>query len=240
MSNPSTFRRTLAGICLIAGPLLLLVAGVITPSESSDSSSAYIKSVAADPSAHEWGTVAFVLAFALLVPGLVGAVHLLRHRAVVLGHVFGSLAILGAVMFTALAATTFYDIALAESLPLDQAVKANEALDDVTGGAVVLVPALLGTFIGLIGLGVALWRGGWAPAWVAAAAAVGMLLVVIGDGSKALGLAGSLALLAAYGYVGLTMLRMGNDAWESATPPARGAEAPAASSPGATAPAAGV
>lgn len=240
MSNPSTFRRTVAGICLIAGPLLLLVAGAITPSESSDSANAYMKSVAADPSAHEWGAVAFVLAFALLVPGLVGAVHLLRRRAVVLGHVFGSLAILGAVMFVGLAATTFYDIALATSLPLDQAVKANDALDDVTGGVVVLVPALLGTFVGLIGLGVALWRGGWAPAWVAVAAAAGMLLVVAGDGNKITGLAGSLALLAAYGYVGLTMLRMGNDAWESATPPAHGADAAAAPAPGSPAPAIGV
>ena len=239
MSNPSTFRRTLAGICLIVAPLLLLVGGAVTPSEGSDGANTYMQSVAADPSAHEWGTVAFVLGFALWVPGLVGAVHLLRHRAVVLGHILGSLAILGVVMFTALAATTFYDVAIATSLPLDQAVKVNEAVEDVTGAAVVLIPALLGTFIGLIGMGIALWRGGWAPAWVAVAAAAGMLLVVAGDGNKITGLAGSLALLAAYGFVGLTMLRMGNDAWERATPPAHGADAPAPA-PGTPATATGV
>ena len=238
MSNPSTFRRTVAGICLIAGPLLLLVGGAVTPSEGSDGPSAYMKSVAADPGAHEWGTVAFVLGFALLVPGLVGAVHLLRHRAVVLGHVFGSLAILGAVMFTALASTTFYDIAIASSLPLDQATKVNDAVEDVSGAGIVLIPALFGTFVGLIGTAIALWRGGWTPAWVAAAGAGGMILVVIGDGNQALGIAGSVALLVGYGYVGLQMLRMGNDAWERATPPA--SEADIVATPGSPAPATGV
>ena len=224
MSNPSTFRRTVAGICLIAGPLLLLIGGAVTPSESSDGANAYMKSVAADPGAYEWGTVAFALGFALLVPGLVGAVHLLRHRAVVLGHVFGSLAILGVVMFTALVATTFYDIAIAASLPLEQATKVNDAVEDVSGAGVVLIPALFGTFVGLVGMAIALWRGGWTPAWVAAAGAGGMILLVAGDGNQALGIAGAVALLVGYGYVGLTMLRMGNDAWERATPPAAAAD----------------
>ena len=239
MSNPSTFRRTVAGICLIVGPLLLLVGGAVTPSEGSAGANAYMQSVAADPGAHEWGTVAFVLGFALLVPGLVGAVHLLRRRAVVLGHVFGSLAILGVVMFTALASTTFYDIAIASSLPLDQATKVNDAVEDVSGAGVVLIPALLGTFVGLIGMAIALWRGGWTPAWVAAAGAGGMILVVIGDGNQALGIAGSVALLIGYGYVGLTMLRMGNDAWEQATPPASANGATDVAAPGSPAPATG-
>lgn len=240
MSNPSTFRRTVAGVCLILGPLLLLIAGVVTPSDGTDGAGAYMKSVAADPGAHEWGTVAFVLAFALLVPGLVGAVHLLRHRAVVLGHVFGSLAIIGVVMFTALAATTFYDIAIATSLPLDEATKVNEAVEDVSGAGIVLIPALLGTFVGLIGMSIALWRGGWTPAWVAVAGALGMLLIVVGDGSKVFGLLGSAGLLVGFGFVGLTMLRMGNEAWDRAAPPAGAPDVVDAAAPGSPAPAAGV
>ena len=232
MSNPSTYRRTVAGLALIAAPLLLLISTLVTPGgENTEGSSEYMRNVAADPGGHELGTVFAVLAFAAFVPAFVGCIHLLRHRAVALGHIFGTFALIGAVMFVALASTTFYDVAIAENLPLDQAIKVNEGVEDVAAAGIVLIPALLGILIGSIGLGVAMWRGGWAPAWVPAAIVVGMLLVIAGDGSKALEIVSSLVLLAGWGFLGVKLLGMGNDAWERAIPPGddrAAAEAPAA------------
>ena len=218
MSSASAFRRTVVGLCLVLGPLLLLVATFVIPDEGEEEAEEYLATIADETGRAEAGAILFYLGFVLLTVGIFGIIHLLRNRAVVLGHIGGVLAVVGAISFAALVATTFYDIALAESPDREAAVAIYDSLEDTAGFFVVLIPALIGTALGLLLLAIGLWRARIAPVWVPIVVLAGLVLVSIGTDLVPVAI-GNALLLAALGYVGAKVLGMGNDEWERGPDP---------------------
>lgn len=91
------FRRTLAGLALIAAPLAMMVSEVIYKrSFSQESDGQFFAAVAEKSGTWTFARLLGLLAAVLFVPAVVGMVHLTRERGVVLGHVGGALAIVGA------------------------------------------------------------------------------------------------------------------------------------------------
>lgn len=207
------FRRTAAACCLIAAPLMMFVGGVMTPA-GDEEPAAYLAALAANPVRAELSAALSYVGFVLLVPAVFALLHLLRHRAGALGHVAGTLAVLGAVGFPATVSTNFYDLALARSTDRDPALAVLRDVAGMTGASLVLLAALGGLSLGLLALGVALWRAGVARAWVPAAILLGLVVLVLGGADPVLMSLGYLPLLAALGSLGVGVLRMSTEEWE--------------------------
>jgi hypothetical protein len=98
LSDAHHFRKTVAGICMILAPALFLVSAILAP--SSDNDAGAILGAIADHTDRFFISTAFGIAGSvLLVPALLGLVHMVRERQVALGHAGGGLALLGSLMF---------------------------------------------------------------------------------------------------------------------------------------------
>jgi len=215
LSNASSFRRTLAGLCLLVGPVLLVAASITDPaSGGGDNDKEYLQSLKDDPDMVQLSTAFWIAGFATLVGGVVGLVHVIRERGVVLANLGGTLAILGLVMFVALVTTTIYELNNVEHLPLDTADKLSNDIEDYWVGYIILVPALLGTFIGVILLGAAVLRSKLAHPAAGVLMIVGMLALFGSDGGDVVGIIANALLAAGFGLVGLKLLGMTDEQWD--------------------------
>ena len=156
LKNPANFRRTLAAVGLILGPLALLVAAAVEADSPDGDDGAHLPRQRGGErgpgrSRHDL----FIIGFTALLAGVIGIVHMIRERGVVLAHIAGVLAAVGLVFFVALVTTSLYDLSLAENAARAEAVKAYDGVEDYTVAYVILIPALLGTMIGLTLLTVA-------------------------------------------------------------------------------------
>ena len=214
IKDPSNFRRTLVGLCLIVAPLILFVASLVEPTSEGDEAREWLPELAEEPGRNDAATTLFIVGFVVLVPALIGLVHLIRERGIVLGHIGGVLAVLGTVLYPVLFSTTFYDLSLAENLPVDQAVEAQEGTEDYVGPYFVFIPAIFGFTLGLILLSVALLRAGVAPLWFLVLVVLANVAIFAGQESDVVSAIGTLLLLVAFGSLGLKVLGMSDADWD--------------------------
>ncbi len=226
IKNANNFRRTALGLCLIAGPLLALVGGLVTPWETADTTAAYLTALAENPARAQASAVLLYFGYLLMAVGVFGMMHLLRRRAVVLGHVAGALAVWGWVSLPGMLSVDFYDLSLAAHADREAAIGISDRAGGYVGSAVMGVPVLLG-ILGLVLLVVALWRAGFVPAWVPAVLFVGTAASFVGPPGASSFTVGAVAWLASLGYVGLKMLGMSDEEWERGEAPAGGKSEPA-------------
>ncbi|GAA3441285.1 hypothetical protein [Planomonospora venezuelensis] len=213
LSDPRGFRRTAAGLCLVAAPVVYVAALVVDPAIRQGGDPVgiygrYPEQVTVSAALLHWSWV-------LLIPGIIGMIHLIRRRGVVLGHLAGGLALLGVVNFSALMLGDFFYSRLERAMePARGAALGDEALADpgaVFGFQIPGFAGLLGLF--LLGLVLAyarreLW---WAP--------FAMLLGIFGAPVYPIGtVVGGLLYLAGSGAIGLRMLRMSDAEWAGEEP----------------------
>src|SRR4051812_14346067 len=99
-SDSHHFRRMVAGCCMVAGPLLALVASVVSPAFHTDAGD-QLASVAANQDRFLASALISMLAIALILVAALGLMHMLRERMVAYGHAGGGFAVLGLVAYTA-------------------------------------------------------------------------------------------------------------------------------------------
>lgn len=230
INDANNFRRTAVGLCLIAGPLAALIGGLVAPWEGTGDAAVWLQVLAENPVRGQISAVLLYLGYLLVAVGIFGMIHLLRRRAVALGHVAGALAIWGWVTMPGLLITDFYDLSLAEALGPREGAAIAERGQDYAGAAIMGVPVLLGV-VGLLLLSVALWRSGFAPAWVPLVLLVGNAAGFYDAYSLAFFTTWWALWLVALGYVGLKVLRMSDEDWERGVPPATGETVGAGSQP---------
>ena len=230
IADANNFRRTAVGLCLIAGPIAALIGGLVAPWEGTDEKAAWLQVLAENPVRGQISAVLLYLGYLLVAVSVFGMIHLLRSRAVVLGHVAGALAVLGWVTMPGLLITDFYDLSLAESLGPERGATIVDRVDEYAGSAVMGVPVLL-SMVGLLLLAVALWRAGAAPAWVPLVLLVGNAAGFYDAYSLAFFTTWWALWLVALGYVGLKVLRMSDEDWERGAAPATGETVGAGSQP---------
>ena len=230
INDANNFRRTAVGLCLIAGPLAALIGGLVAPWEGTDEKAAWLRVLIENPVRGQISAVLLYLGYLLVAVSIFGMIHLLHSRAVVLGHVAGTLAIWGWVTMPGLLLTDFYDLSLAESLGPERGAPVVERVDEYVGSAVMGVPVLLG-MVGLLLLAVALWRAGAAPAWVPLVLLVGNAAGFYDAYSLAFFTIWWALWLVALGYIGLKVLRMSDEVWERGVAPTMGRTVGAGSQP---------
>ena len=94
LSNAHHFRKMVAGICMVAGPLALLLA-MVFESKIGISENAYVIGKVGDPDTGQIEQVLLVAGLVLMVPAVLGLMHMLREREVDFGHIGGTVALVG-------------------------------------------------------------------------------------------------------------------------------------------------
>ena len=213
INDANNFRRTALGLCLIVGPLVTLIGGLVAPWEENDTMVAWLRVLAENPLRAQIGAVCFSVGYLLIAVSIFGILNLLRQRAVVLGHLAGIFAIWGWLTLPGLLVVDFYDLALAQSLDLEQAVTVAERTQEYALAPLIGFSVPLG-ILALALLVVALWRAGFVPVWVPVAFFVGTAVSFFGPPGLVFFTIGPATWLVTLGYVGLKVLRLSDKEWE--------------------------
>jgi hypothetical protein len=220
--DANNFRRTLAGLCLIAAPLALGAADLIRISVEGDAQATrdQFEQVAASPGAWQVATVLNMLGVVLFVPAVLGLLHLLHHRGAVLGHIGGGLLLIG---FLGLAAHNagYYGMLGAVSAPgidQEQMVRFWQAAGGVPGNIVSLLMFLIGYLFGMVVLGVGLFRARVVPRWTAALVVLSLVVSLFAEGSLLIALISWVLLFVGLGAIGFMLLRQSDADWAKHAP----------------------
>src|SRR3954468_17552154 len=97
------FRRMVAGTCMVFGPLLALVSGIVQPDPKLNEAQ-QLAVVVGHMDAWYAAQVIALVSIALAVPAVLGLMHMLREREVAWGHVGGGLGLIGLLGITGVVA----------------------------------------------------------------------------------------------------------------------------------------
>ena len=158
LSNAHHFRKLVAGICMVFGPLALLLA-MVFESKIGISENAYVIGKVGNPDTGQIEQVLLVAGLVLMVPAVLGLMHMLREREVDFGHIGGTVALVGLLVLPwALMAGL---VILAFGLYRAHAVQSTWALC-IAAGAILLgvgaategeLFAIVGAVVALVGYG---------------------------------------------------------------------------------------
>jgi hypothetical protein len=226
--EPTNFRRTLGGLCLILAPILFAVAEITYP--SSDGNGAAQLDIAARNHDVMLADIYFGIASAILfIPAVFALLHVTRRRGVVLGHVAALLTIVGVCLaHLALAGLQLMLWAMAGD-GADRQVFAS--FIDKTQQNPAGLPLVLGHELfafGIIVFGIAVWRSGFGYRWAGPAIAVGVVIDIVG-GTMGLpepyiSILSDAIFVTGLAAVGLRVLLTPDSEWETETVAVRSAQ----------------
>ena len=200
---------------MVVAPFVLLVAMVIHPASDMDEAT-QVATIADNLDA--W-YVAHLLAFVsmvLVVPAVLGLMHLLRERQVALGHVGGGLAILGLLALTGLVAMELVLWQMAGAGNTAETVALLERLNETAGIVIPFVLLSFGFSLGMATLAVGLYRARAVQSWMAVFVGVGAILFgfAIATAMNWLAIVAAAFLVVGLGAIGRMVLRETDEAWE--------------------------
>lgn len=224
VSDAHHFRKTVAGICMIAAPLLLLAGMVVHPERETDAAG-QLAIVAGDMD--QWFTAHLLLlgSIVLAVPALLGLMHMLREREVSYGHLGGGLGLLGLIAIAGVVAIDGFvgwQMAAADA-DRGAMVALYERLNETAGVVIPFFGMSFAFALGLLILAVGLYRAHAVQSWTAVFLAIGSVLLAIGtpSGSDVLDIVGSAFLFVGLASIGRLVLAESDEEWEH-TPEYRG------------------
>ena len=216
------FRKTVAGCCMVVGPLLALVAFIVSPAMKSGSA-AQVAEVARHQDRFLLSGFLSLAAVALVIGGSLGLMHMLRERKVGYGNVGGVLTMVGLIFTMAQVAAQFTLWAAVRDgvQPADV-----NTWHSVTHDAAMVIPLVALPWLAVVGLAVlamGLYRAHVVDWWMSAMLAVGALGITLAGPltSVAVGIVGAALFLVGMGSIGMIVLRESDADWEH-TPDSRG------------------
>ncbi len=190
LSDPRGFRKTVAGVCMIAAP--------------------------ADR--QYWAHVLGLFALALAIPAILGAMHMLKARRPALGHVGAGLALFGVVSLAAIVGTEFVVWQAAKAPATDTAAMTSligRIID--SPGMILLYLLALALPLGLLVLGIGLYLARAAAAWEAALVAIPFAVGIVSEiayGPRIIPMVTSILFLIGLGSIGRRVLTESDEEWE--------------------------
>ena len=214
-SDPHHFRKVVAGFCMMAAPLVLLVGMVIHPERKTDEA-AQLAVAADNPDAWFASHMIVLAALVLAVPAVLGLMHMLREREVAWGHIGGGLAVLGLMALTALITIdglVVWQMAIAGESPAMTAL--YQSFTDTAGIFIPVFLLSLAFALGLVVLAMGLYRARAVHAWMAFSAALGAVcLAIAGPGaSDLLAIVGAALLFVGLGSIGRMVAAESDEDW---------------------------
>lgn len=158
LSNAHHFRKLVAGICMVFGPLALLLA-MVFESKIGISENAYVIGKVGDPDTGQIEQVLLVAGLVLMVPAVLGLMHMLREREVDFGHLGGMVALVGLLVlpwaFMAGLVILAFGLYRAHAVQWTWAlcIAAGAILLGIGAGAESELLAIVGAVVSLVGFG---------------------------------------------------------------------------------------
>lgn len=213
-----SYYRKGAGLSALLSGLLVFVSILMIPFDGIGTEG-YLRSNAEHPDAIRWAAVVLHYGFLLLVPASFGMAYLSRRGARRTSNLGLLLAGLGSGL-SGLVAVDFYDLALATTLPMDQAVEVHEAAGALAGAApaFIQVPSVFGTLVGTTLLAIAFRRAGFGGWTAPAAMLVGWVVFLVGAQHFAAAAAGTGLIAVATALIGVRILYASDTEWETGIP----------------------
>ncbi len=222
-SDSHHLRKMVAGACMVLAPLLFLVGFIVSP-QLETGAVAQLKQAAAHVDRYYVSNLIAMVGLVLLVPAILGLMHMLRERRPGYGFVGGTLAIVGLLgaMASTGAAFVIWEMARHGGANAVNSAVLHGAIRDA--GAMIplyLLSEVIG--IGFIVLAAGLYLARVVDWWMALLIAAGAVCIVISFPTAALslGIVGAAVMLVGLGSIGLMVLRETDADWEH-TPDYRG------------------
>jgi hypothetical protein len=184
ISDAHHFRKMVAGFCMLFAPLCMLVGFIVDPNAS----------------------YAFLFVSAILmVPAILGLMHMLREREVAYGHVGGGMSLIGVMGIAALV-----------GMDLNGSTDLVDRADHLSSVATWMFVATMAFGVGTALLGMGVFRAHAVPSWAAACLMIGGFAfdVALLANSAGIAIAASAVTLAGLGATGYMVWRESDDAWE--------------------------
>src|SRR5918992_2357264 len=181
LSDSHHFRKTVAGMCMIGAPLLLLV-GVIVHPESKSDVGAQLAVIADNMDAWYAAHLIVAIALVLAVPAVLGLMHMLREREVAYGHIGGGLAIVGLLATTAIVAIEGFVGWQAGAATGSDAAAMTALFERVTETTGVVLPVFVMSYaftVGVLFLAAGLYRARAVQSWTAAMLGIGAIVMAV-------------------------------------------------------------
>jgi hypothetical protein len=214
-SDSHHFRKTVAGCCMVVGPLLALAAFIVSPAIHTGSA-AQVAEVARHQDRFLLSTLLALAAVTLVIGAALGLMHMLRERMVTFGNVGGLLVLVG--LIASMAAT-------GAELTLWPMVRDGVQAGDVatwhslTHDTAMVIPLVVVPWLAVIGyavLAMGLYRAHAVDWWMSAMLALGALGITLSGplASVAVGIVGAALFLVGSGSIGMIVLRESDADWE--------------------------
>ena len=215
LSDAHHSRKMLAGACMVVAPLVLLAAVVIHPASDMDEAT-QVATIADNLDAWYVAHLLALVSIAVMVPAVLGLMHMLREREVAFGHVGGGLAMLGLLAFSGIVAMELVMWQLAGAGETAQAVALLERLNETAGIVIPFVLVSFGFALGLACLAIGLYRARAVQSWMAISVAAGAVLfgAAIGSAMNWLAIVAAAFLVVGLGAIGRMVLQQTDEAWE--------------------------
>jgi hypothetical protein len=214
-SDSHHFRKMVAGVCMVLGPLCALVAFIVSPAMHTKVA-AQMASIAAHPDRTLISTLLSIAAVGLVIVATLGLMHMLRERMVGYGHAGGAMALVGLLL-----AMASFGAGMLMWAMVKDGVQASDitAVHKLTHAGASMIPLYILPWLSAVGyivLAYGLYAAKAVDWWMAAAIAVGMVLINLSGptASIALGIVGSAIFLVGLGSVGTMVLRESDADWE--------------------------
>jgi hypothetical protein len=200
---------------MVVAPIVLLVAAVIHPASDMDEAT-QVATIADNLDAWYVAHLLALIAIVVMVPAVLGLMHMLREREVAFGHVGGGLAMLGLFAFTGIVAIELVMWQLATGGSISEAVALLERLNETAGIVIPFVIVSFGFSLGVACLAIGLYRARAVQSWMAVSVATGAILFgfAIGSAMNWLAIVAAAFLVVGLGAIGRMVLRETDEAWE--------------------------
>jgi hypothetical protein len=215
LSDAHHFRKIVAGACMVVAPLVLLVAVVIHPASDMDEAT-QVATIADNLDAWYVAHLLALISIAVMVPAVLGLMHMLREREVAFGHVGGGLAMLGLLAFAGIVGMELVMWQMVAGGSTSEAVALLERLNDTAGIVIPFVVVSFGFALGLACLAIGLYRARAVQSWTAISVAAGAVVFgfAIGAALNWLAIVAAAFLVVGLGTIGRMVLRETDEAWE--------------------------
>lgn len=209
ITDADNFRRTGAGLCLLAWPIFKLASDLARPGEPGNLTREFA-SVAAHPGGWTAGALLEMVAWILLIPGAIGIMHLLRGRGATLGNIGGVFTVLGMMGFVGGTVVTLFEVAMAQQPDRSAMITLYKAA--MNSPILIFVLFIFTGLLGILLLVIGLYRARLAPIWMIALPLVAIALDFVGEG-KVYGITEDAILGFALIYIGRLIFNLSDAEW---------------------------
>jgi hypothetical protein len=206
------FRRIGGALSLIASGTLVFVSLLMIPYEN-QTDAQYLQTGVDHTSNILWAMPVLHYGFLLLLPAALTLVHLARRRARKTSLVAMVLAGLGAGL-SGVVSVDAYDVALANNLPMDEALRIWNEAGSYVQGVIIALPSIIGLAVGTNLAMFAAWKARAIPLIPVVLSVVGWLVFTFFSGDAWLPSLGTGLAAIGLAWAGVIVFKMRDEVWD--------------------------